>query len=93
MSKERQPSTRTPTHEEIPPAARAPIITPPEPTLFDAQDTWEIAFLLALAGSAREPYPPEKNEEFIGNRAERIADLALERITRRRKVAPHLPRR
>jgi hypothetical protein len=50
------------------------------------QDAWEAAFIAALTGSAREPYPPEKDEQYLCNRAERIADAAVKRIEARRNV-------
>jgi hypothetical protein len=51
------------------------------------QEVWEAAFVAALTGSAREPFPHEKNEHYLVNRAERIADEAMKRIEGRRRLA------
>jgi hypothetical protein len=54
--------------------------------MIDIQSRWEQAFIAALTGSAREPWPPEKNEQYLVNRAERIANEAVLRIGSRRKA-------
>lgn len=47
---------------------------------------WQQCFVAALTGSARDPYPPETDEQYLCNRAERIADVATSRIEQRLKA-------
>lgn len=52
----------------------------------DAQDLWEAVFVAALTGCAREPYQAEKDRVYTINRAEAVADDAVDRIIKRRKA-------
>lgn len=55
-------------------------------------DVWEQAFIAALMGSAREPWPPEKSTEYLLNRAHHIADGAEKRIEQRRAYLARPPK-
>jgi truncated hemoglobin YjbI len=47
---------------------------------------WQQCFIAALTGSAREPFLPEKDERYLVNRAESIANAATVRIEQLLKV-------
>lgn len=48
------------------------------------QEAWEAVFVGALKGAALAHF--EKDEQYLMNRAERIADAAVKRIEARRRI-------
>jgi hypothetical protein len=55
--------------------------------MFEDGTLWEKCYIAALSGSAREALAGDKDEQYVINRAYRIADAATRSILARREYA------